>query len=63
MERPTQMHLVSVKRNFKYLRGMTEFGITCTRGKERTLIAYSDSDYIGDVNGWKCTSMCSVLVF
>lgn len=57
------MHLVSVKRNFKYLRGMTEFGVTCTRGKEGTLIAYSDSDYIGDVNGWKCTSMCSVLVF
>ena len=45
MERPKGMQLAAVKRIFRYLRGVTEFGIMYRRGKEGTLIAYSDSDY------------------
>ena len=45
MEIPKGMHLAAVKRIFRYLRGVTEFGIMYRRGKEGTLIAYSDSDY------------------
>lgn len=57
------MHLIAVKRIIKYLRGITEFGITDRRGMGGTQIGYLDSGYTGDVNDWKCTSRCSVLVF
>ena len=56
MEIPKGMHLAAVKRIFRYLRGVTEFGIMYRRGKEGTLIAYSDSDYAGDVNDRRSTS-------
>ena len=56
VERPTGMHLAVVKRIFRYLRGTTKFGIMYRRGKEGTLIAYSDSDYAGDVNDRRSTS-------
>ena len=56
VERPTGMHLAAVKRIFRYLRGIIDFGIIYRRGNEATLIAYLDSDYAGDVNDRRSTS-------
>ncbi|XP_040863463.1 secreted RxLR effector protein 161-like [Glycine max] len=55
VERPTGMHLAAVKRIFRYLRGIIDFGIIYRRGNEATLIAYLDSDYAGDVNDRRST--------
>nr|DAD19456.1 TPA_asm: hypothetical protein HUJ06_020919 [Nelumbo nucifera] len=56
MERPTELHQQAVKRVLRYLKGTTELGIFYKRGGEEKLVAYSDSDYAGDVEDRKSTS-------
>ena len=57
MERPTQLHMMAVKRILRYLKGIIELRI-CFKKGERTdeLITYSDSDYAGDLDDRRSTS-------
>lgn len=56
MSSPTQLHLAVVKRIMRYLKGTLEYGIWYKGGKESELIAYTDSDYAGDIDNSKSTS-------
>ena len=57
MEKPTELHMMTVKRVLRYLRGTTELGICYQkRGRSDGLIAYSDSDYAGDLDDRRSTS-------
>ncbi|XP_038688747.1 secreted RxLR effector protein 161-like [Tripterygium wilfordii] len=55
MERPTELHLQSVKRILRYLKGTTELGIFYSNGGDEELVGYTDSDYAGDVEDRKST--------
>ncbi|RDX67094.1 hypothetical protein CR513_54067, partial [Mucuna pruriens] len=56
MENPTQLHLQLAKRVLRYIQGTTEFGIFYKKGGSDKLIAYTDSDYAGDVDDRKSTT-------
>ncbi|XP_022863817.1 uncharacterized protein LOC111383865 [Olea europaea var. sylvestris] len=56
MEAPTVLHQQAVKRVFRYLKGTTELGILYKKEGEESLLAYSYSDYAGDLDGRKSTS-------
>lgn len=56
MASPTQMHFAVVKRIMRYLRGTLECGIWYKRGERSSLVAYTDSDYVGDMDDSKSTS-------
>ncbi|CAJ2635931.1 unnamed protein product [Trifolium pratense] len=58
MERPTEMHVVVVKRIMRYLKGTMKFGMLykCKNSTELTLQGWSDSDYAGDHDDRKSTS-------
>ncbi|KAJ8747665.1 hypothetical protein K2173_012529 [Erythroxylum novogranatense] len=56
MENPTEEHLQAAKRVLRYIRGTTDFGVFYSKGGGDELIAYTDSDYAGDLNDRKSTS-------
>lgn len=67
MENPTELHLQAAKRVLRYLKGTTGFGIFYKKGGDDgiffergggddELIAYTDSDYAGDLEDRKSTS-------
>lgn len=56
MENPTQLHLQLAKRVLRYLQGTTEYGIFYKKGGNDDLIAYTDSDYAGDLDDRRSTS-------
>ena len=56
MENPTETHLQVAKRVLRYLRGTLDFGIFYKKGGNSELIAYTDSDYAGDLGDRKSTS-------
>lgn len=56
MERPTEMHLSAIKRIFRYLKGIVNFGVMYKKEERVTLISWSDSDYVGDTYDRKSTS-------
>ena len=49
MENPTELHLQAAKRVLRYLKGTTGFGIFYKKGGDDELVAYTDSDYAGDL--------------
>jgi len=51
MARPTDLHLI-----LRYLKGTFDYGITYKKRSSNDLIAYTDSDYAGDLNDRKSTS-------
>jgi len=53
---PKESHVLEVKRIFGYLNGTMEYGIWYLKGKELTLIAYTDVDWAGSVDDRKSTS-------
>lgn len=54
---PTTMHWLAAKRILRYLKGTTDLGIFYRRGKgELKLIAFTDSDYAGDLDDRRSTS-------
>jgi hypothetical protein len=55
MSNPTQVHMVAVKRIFRYLRGTTHYSLVYTREGNTDLQGYSDSDWAGDVATRKST--------
>ncbi|XP_057451978.1 secreted RxLR effector protein 161-like [Lotus japonicus] len=56
MERPTEQHQQVVKRVMRYLNGTTGLGILYKRRGSRNLVAYTDSDYAGNVDDRRSTS-------
>lgn len=55
---PKETHVVAVKRIFLYLRGTMGYGLWYPKGKDFTLIAYSDADWwAGCVDDRKSTSV------
>jgi hypothetical protein len=58
MERQTEMHMATVKRIMRYLKGTLSLGILykCKADKELMLQGWSDSDYAGDHDDRKSTS-------
>jgi len=56
MADPTELHMQIVKRVLRYVKGTLEFGILYKRRGDAKLLAYTDSDYAGDVEDRKSTS-------
>nr|CAH67708.1 H0512B01.3 [Oryza sativa] len=57
MERPTEEHMVAVKRILRYVDGTMEYGLHYKREKEeQRLIGYSNSDLAGDIDTRRSTS-------
>lgn len=56
MDKPTKMHWVTAKRVLKYLKGTMDKGLNYSVNGNKKLVAYSDSDFAGDVTDRKSTS-------
>lgn len=56
MAKPTELHLQAVKRALRYLKGIVNYGIHYKRGGDGKLLAFTDSDYTGDMEDRKSTS-------
>nr|KYP66580.1 Retrovirus-related Pol polyprotein from transposon TNT 1-94 [Cajanus cajan] len=56
MSQPTEMHAKVAKRILRYLKGTENYGILYKRGGIEELLAYTDSDYAGDLEDRKSTS-------
>lgn len=56
MENPSAKHMLLAKRVLRYLKGTTDFGILYKKGEINELVAYTDSDYAGDMDDRKSTS-------
>ncbi|XP_057451761.1 secreted RxLR effector protein 161-like [Lotus japonicus] len=56
MEKPTELHLLAVKRIFRYLNGTIDLGILYNRKGNEDLVAFTDSDYAGDFDDRRSTS-------
>ncbi|XP_045831624.1 secreted RxLR effector protein 161-like [Trifolium pratense] len=57
MDRPTEMHVVAIKRIMRYLKGTLTDGIMYNHfTEEMELVGWSDSDYAGDLDDRKSTS-------
>jgi hypothetical protein len=55
-EAPKESHVLAVKRIFRYLKGTKEFGLWYPKGKDLSLIAYTDVDWEGCIDDRKSTS-------
>jgi hypothetical protein len=47
---PKESHVLAVKRIFRYLKGTKEFGLWYPKGKDLSLIAYTDADWAGCID-------------
>ncbi|GKB83567.1 putative RNA-directed DNA polymerase [Tanacetum coccineum] len=56
MESPTEKHWCAAKRILRYVQGTTELGILYSRRRNSALVAYSDSDFAGDLDDRRSTS-------
>ncbi|XP_034684185.1 secreted RxLR effector protein 161-like [Vitis riparia] len=52
----TKLHLQLAKRILRYLKGTIDFGVFYKKGGNEELIAYTNSDYVRDLNDRKSTS-------
>jgi hypothetical protein len=55
-EAPKESHVLTVNRIFKYLKGPKEFGLWYPKGKDISLIAYTDADWAGCIDDRGSTS-------
>ncbi|XP_034708988.1 secreted RxLR effector protein 161-like [Vitis riparia] len=55
MDCPIELHLQSTKRILRYLKGTIDFGVFYKKGGNEELIAYTYSDYVGDLDDRKNT--------
>jgi len=51
MKRPTEMHMAFGKRVLMYLKSTLSFGMMYEKGKDGKVLGWSDSDYLGDIDG------------
>jgi hypothetical protein len=56
MSNPTEVHLQAPRRILRYLKGTINYGIFYKKNENKQLIAYTDSDYAGDLTDRKSTS-------
>lgn len=56
MNCPNVVHLLAVKRIFRYLKGTSDFLILYKRKAVGNLLGYTESDYAGDPDDRKSTS-------
>ncbi|KAL5830145.1 hypothetical protein ACOSQ3_019613 [Xanthoceras sorbifolium] len=56
MENPTELHQQVAKRVLRYLKGTLDFGLFYKNGGNSKLVAYTDSDYAGDLEDRKSTT-------
>lgn len=56
MANPTKTHWFAAKRILRYLKGTTELGIYCKKEESTNVVAYTDSDFAGDIDDRKSTS-------
>jgi hypothetical protein len=47
---PKESHVLAVKRIFRYLKGTKEFGLWYPKGKDLSLISYTDADWEGCID-------------
>ena len=62
-----ETHVFVVKRIFRYLKGITEFGIWYPKGNKLTLVSYTYAYWVGNIDDRKRTSgatfyLCDCLV-
>jgi hypothetical protein len=53
---PKESHVLAVKRIFRYLKGTEEFGLWYPKGKDLSLMAYTDADWAGSIDDRRSTS-------
>ncbi|XP_074322920.1 secreted RxLR effector protein 161-like [Apium graveolens] len=57
MERPTTLHMNTVKRILRYIKGTVDYGLVYAKGTGNYLLSgYSDSDLAGNIKDRKSTS-------
>ncbi|CAM8991569.1 unnamed protein product [Rhodiola kirilowii] len=56
MAMPSEQHMHAAKKVLRYLKGTTSLGLLYKKGDEKELIAFTDSDYAGDVDDRRSTS-------
>jgi hypothetical protein len=47
---PKESHVLAVKRIFRYLKGIEEFGLCYPKGKDLSLVAYIDANWAGCID-------------
>ena len=55
MAKPMEIHLQAAKRAFRYLKGTVNYGIHYKKGGDGELLAFTNSDYAGDMEDRKST--------
>jgi hypothetical protein len=55
-EAPKESHVLAVKRIFRYLKGTKEFGLWYPKGKDLSLMAYTDEDWAGCIDDRRSTN-------
>lgn len=45
--KPKESHLKSVKKNFRYSKGISDLGLWYPKGSNFNFVGYSDADYVG----------------
>jgi hypothetical protein len=53
---PKESHVLVVKRIFRYLKGIEEFGLWYPKGKDLSLMTYIDADWAGCIDDRRSTS-------
>lgn len=56
MENAAELHLQVAKKVLRYLQGTIGFGIQYRQERDDEIVAYTDSDYVGDLEDEKSTS-------
>ena len=56
MAKPMEIHLQAAKRALRYLKWTVNYGIHYKKGGDGELLAFTDSDYAGDMKDKKSTS-------
>ncbi|XP_020249277.1 uncharacterized protein LOC109826668 [Asparagus officinalis] len=56
MAKPTELHLMAAKRILRYFKGTIGLGVFYKKRGREGLIAYVDSNYVGDIEDMKTTS-------
>jgi hypothetical protein len=49
-EAPKESHVLAMKNIFRYLKGTKEFGLWYPKGKDLSLTAYTDADWVGCID-------------
>jgi hypothetical protein len=53
---PKESHVLAVKRIFRYLKGTEEFGLWYPKGKDISLVPYTDANWAGCIDDRRSTS-------